>query len=158
MPQKESGNTRPALMPVENPFHQPRAIYWVIFLLVGIVGTLVLLFANYEYAKEEISFANDAEVAASQPKPVHVQIEFKDTKRAFEGPAHPGVNVAGALLQISKVAGLELKIKQNKIALLGDAESGVAGRSWELYINGAKVPDALSQPITSGDRILVRYE
>jgi len=158
MPLKESGDIRPAPATLENPFQQHRVLYWVIFLLVGTAGTLVLLFANYEYSKEEISFATNVPISSPKPKPARIQIEFLDIKRAFEGPVSPGMNVAGALSQVSRIAGLELKIQQDKIVLLGNAQSGVAGHSWELYINGAKVPNALSQLVTGGDRILVRYE
>jgi len=158
MPLKESGDIRPAPATLENPFQKHRAIYWVIFLLVGAAGTLVLLFANYEYSKEEISYANDVPAASAKSKPVRIQIEFTDAKRAFEGPAGPGMNVAGALSLVSRIAGLELKIQQDKIALLGDAQSGDAGHAWELYINGVKVRNALSQLVADGDRILVRYE
>ena len=89
---------------------------------------------------------------------MRIQIEFTDAKRAFEGPAGPGMNVAGALSLVSRIAGLELKIQQDKIALLGDGQSGDAGHAWELYINGVKVRNALSQLVADGDRILVRYE
>ncbi|OHA01197.1 MAG: hypothetical protein A3H71_03060 [Candidatus Sungbacteria bacterium RIFCSPLOWO2_02_FULL_48_13b] len=134
------------------------SFYFMIFLLVAAMGFGIIIWANYEFSKEDQMQGENVQSVNRPVSKVRVQLEFSNTKRAFEGTASPALSVEGALKQVAAVADLNLRIKNGAVLAVGDKQSSETSGVWKLYINGENISDGLSQLVHGGDRIVLRYE
>lgn len=140
-----------------NPLGQHHSWYWVVFLVVALIGLVLLLLTNYNFS--QISYKDSANGAIAPSKEqLRLQIEFDVTrKRAFLTEARDGMVVEDALSRIAAYADLPFFIQNGEISMLGE-ESANGTHQWRVYINGNPAAAGLSHRVSAGDRIVLRYE
>ena len=147
--------------PTATPKIQPtkgRPLYFVYFILVALIAFAVIAWANFEFYQETNSVSGVQAVVGARPmNRVRLQVEFDATKRAFEGPVAPGMNVASALTQIATDGYVNLRIKDGKLLALAGKTSGSSG-AWRVYLNGSPASAGLGEALHAGDRVVLRYE
>lgn len=109
-------------------------------------------------------FKNPFNSFVSQSK-ARVEIDFGNSKRAFEGEIIGGMSVLDAISASSRAGGLEfnyalLDDQTDILRIDGLAEDGLNGKTWNFYLNEEKIKkDEIHRiEVKPGDKILIRFE
>ena len=110
-------------------------------------------------------FFKDLFVPSSVANTAYLEIDFGDTKRAFEGEIEGEMSVLDGILASSRGGELEVKYalindQTDILKINGHIEDGLNEKNWSFYLNGEKIKTSEIHriKIKSGDKILVRFE
>jgi len=125
----------------------------IVIVFSGIVGFLTYYFYSKPLIEESIPVSelkNEARLV----------LDYNNgSRRYFEGKVVKGMTVFDALKQSSEAGNFDIEYYFNAEAIIVNAINGIGsdGKKWTFYKNGNSI-NFLTQEITSGDEIEVRYE